>query len=330
MSVAGRTKVHRLTAAALALVVVGAGAGLAKQAKRYEVKESTPAGATPHFPAFDPESGNVLVSNVAAGTVTEVVPGEGPVRVFSAGIETHTVVVNEEERRAYAVNKGAATVSVLDLETGETITSFPVGPQPHGIALDDRRDRLYVTSIGADRLDAFSLDAFELVGSVVVGDGPWGVDVRGDSIIVADTGGTTLHLIDADDLSVRSVVEVGQGPWNVKIGKSGAVYATLERSGEVVAVGEEGEILWRTPVGAAPHGLVVDEDRRVVLAAVTGADQIAVLDSRTGRLLQSLEVADAPAGMTYDFKTGRAFAGAQGAGMVVTLVGSRAKHHQDK
>lgn len=326
-----RKLVREVAAGAAALlmmsVAVPARPALAERAGRYTVKESTPAGVTPHFPAFDPSTGNVLVSNVAAGTVTEIAPGEGPVRVFPAGAETHTVVVDDDARRAYAVNRSSATVSVLDLRSGETVTSFSVGPQPHGIALDRRRERLYVTSIGADRLDVYDLEDYEQIGTIDVGDGPWGVDTLGRWVVVADTGATTLHLIDADELTVRKVIEVGQGPWNVKIGESDTLYATLERSGEVVAVNDDGEVLWRTSVGPAPHGLIVDESRGIVMAAVTGADRIAVIDSRTGRLHQSLAVADAPAGMAYDGDTGTAYAGAQGAGVVETIapIGRRSR-----
>ncbi|MFP5298683.1 MAG: hypothetical protein ACLGHL_06835, partial [Actinomycetota bacterium] len=236
-----------------------------------------------------------------------------------AGAETHTVVVDDDGRRAYATNRTSATVSVLDLRSGETVTSFPVGPQPHGLALDTRRGRLYVTSIGADRLEVYDLENYEQIGTVDVGDGPWGVDALGRWVVVADTGATTIHLIDAKDLTVRKVLEVGQGPWNVKIGSGDTLYATLERSGEVVAVNDEGVVLWRTSVGPAPHGLIVDEKRGVVMAAVTGADRIAIIDSRTGRVLQSLAVADAPAGLAYDAHTGTAYAGAQGAGVVETI-----------
>ncbi len=43
----------------------------------YTVTSTTPAGPTPHFPAFDPTTGHVLVSNVAANTVTDLEIGTG-------------------------------------------------------------------------------------------------------------------------------------------------------------------------------------------------------------------------------------------------------------
>lgn len=290
------------------------------RARRYEVDETSPAGATPHFPAFDPSTGNVLVSNVAAGTVSEIDPGVGVVRSFVAGRAPHTVVIDDETRRALVVNKGSATVSVFDLSDTQTaaIATFAVGPNPHGLVLDGERGRIYVTSIDADSVEAYDLATYAFIDAEAVGPGPWGVDVRDDTIAVTATGGTTIHVLDADTFETTRVIEVGAGPWNVKIGPSGTMYATLERSDEVVAV-TDGHVAWRAAVGDAPHGIVQDEARDVVLAAVTGSDTVVVIGARKGNLYQSLAVADGPAGLAYDHNDGHAYVGNQGAGVVSTL-----------
>ncbi len=298
------------------LMVASSMAAAAGPTRRYEVSQTTPAGATPHFPAYDDTNGHVLVSNVAGGTVTEIEPGEGPVRSFAVGSQPHTVVVDED--RGFVVNKGGSSVSVLDLTSGTIAATFSVGPNPHGLAIDNDRDLLYVTSIDADRVEAYDLTDYSLVDTETVGDGPWGVDVRGGIVAVADTAGSTIHILDAETFNTVGVVEVGDGPWNVKVGASGTLYATLEGVGEVVAV-RAGEVIWRTPVGPSPHGIVVDESRDVVLAAVTGSNQIAVLGARKGKLIQALPVAAGPAGMAYDRDRGDAYVGNQTAGVVSTV-----------
>lgn len=305
---------------ALLLLATAVPASAHSRARRFEVDEATPAGATPHFPAFDPATGNVLVSNVAAGTVSEIDPGVGIVRTFTAGTAPHTVVIHDATRRAFVVNKGSASVSVFDLSESLTTAAatFSVGPNPHGLVLDTDRGRIYVTSINADRVEAYDLSSYAFIDAEPVGPGPWGVDVRGDTIAVTDTGGTTIHVLDADTFATTQVIEVGPGPWNVKIGPSGTMFATLERSDEVVAV-RDGLVAWRVAVGDAPHGIVQDESRDVVLAAVTGSDAVVVIGARKGHLYQSLPVADGPAGMAYDQHHGHAYVGNQGAGVVSTL-----------
>lgn len=318
---------RRLGAAGSALVVslvlLVATAGSAAAHPRdagYTIGATTPAGPTPHFPAFDPTTGQVLVSNVAANTVSELDEGAGPDRAFATGTNPHTVVVDDETRRAFVTNKGGASVSVIDLDSGAT-SQFAVGPNPHGLALDNQYGRIYVTSIDADRLEVYDLDTLSLVATTTVGDGPWGVSVGPDRIAVTDTATDTVHILDRSSLEVRDVVAVGAGPWNSAF-IGGTLYVTLERAGEVVAV-RGGHVAWRSPVGASPHGIAVDRQRGTVLAAVTGTNQVVVLDARHGTEIERIGVAVGPAGMTIDAATGRVFVGNQGAGVVTTLTPAR-------
>ena len=308
--------------AVLGLVVAVTAAPAAAHPRRstYTVTSITIAGPTPHFPAFDPTSGHVLVSNVSANTVTDLEISTGPTRTFGAGTTPHTVVVDDASRRAFVTNKGAASVSVIDLDTG-AVTQFAVGPNPHGLAVDTDYGRLYVTSIDADRLEVYDLVTLAPITTIPVGNGPWGVSVGPGRIAVTDTAADTVHLLDRVSLEVRDVVTVGAGPWNSAFLR-GTLYVTLERTGEVVAV-RGGRVAWRAPVGASPHGIVVVQQRDTVLAAVTGTNQVAVLDARRGTVLDRVDVAAGPAGMTIDPGTGRVFVGNQGAGVVTTLTPTR-------
>ncbi len=287
--------------------------------RHYILSDVTPAGPKSHFPAFDAVSGNVLISNVSEGTVSEVDPGKGVVRTFAVGVMPHTVQVDTAARRAYVVNKGSASVSEMDLKTGETIATFPVGPNPHGLKLDTQRGRIYVTSIDANQLEVYSLAApHDQLATVAVGPGPYGVDARRNLVVTTDTGGSTLHLIDADSLQTIDVVEVGAGPWNPSIGASGTIYATIGDAGQMVAV-RNGAVAWRTDIGPKPLGIHADESRRVVFAAVAGASQVVFVNPRNGRLFQRVDVPAGPAGVSYDPMTGNAYVGSQDAGMLDTL-----------
>lgn len=297
------------------LAVDPSAAGAHSRPASYAVASETAAGPTPHFPAVDGTTGHVLVSNPAAATVTELVVGSGPVRTFAVGNVPHTVVVDDASRRAFVTNKGSSSVSVVDLTTGG-VSQFAVGPNPHGLAIDATYGRLYVTSIDADRLEAYDLETLEPVATVPVGDGPWGVSVGPGRVAVTDTAADTVHILDRASLEVLDVVTVGAGPWNSTF-LGGTLFVTLEKPGEVVAV-RDGNVVWRSDVGAAPHGIVADGRRGTVLAAVTGSDVVVVLDARTGAVLDTIEVKDAPAGMAIA-PSGRVFVGNQGAGVVTEL-----------
>lgn len=53
-----------------------------------------------------------------ANTVTDLEIDTGPTRTFAAGTTPRTVVVDNATRPAFDTNKGAASVSVINLGTG--------------------------------------------------------------------------------------------------------------------------------------------------------------------------------------------------------------------
>lgn len=88
-----RSAVASLLATVAMLLTLDAAPAAAQPLRTsYSVTSTTMAGPTPHFPAFDPTTGHVLVSNVSANTVTDLEIGTGPVRTFETGATPHAVV----------------------------------------------------------------------------------------------------------------------------------------------------------------------------------------------------------------------------------------------
>ena len=82
------------------------------------------------------------------------------------------VVVDERSRRAYVVNRGDGTLSVLDSATGTLLRTRAVGDDPVAAAVDERTGRVFV----ANRGDGTVLDAY---GDAVVATVPVGTDPQG-------------------------------------------------------------------------------------------------------------------------------------------------------
>lgn len=68
--------------ASVAMPVAAAAAPAAAHHRRttYTVTSTTNAGPTPHFPAFDPTTGHVVVSKVSSNTITDLEISTGPGR----------------------------------------------------------------------------------------------------------------------------------------------------------------------------------------------------------------------------------------------------------
>src|ERR671936_2116472 len=56
------------------------------------------------------------------------------------------VVVDEHSRRAFVVNRGEGTVSVLDSATGTLLRTLAVGDDPVAATVDERTGRVFVAN----------------------------------------------------------------------------------------------------------------------------------------------------------------------------------------
>ena len=68
--------------------------------------------------------------------------------VQGRAITRRAVVVNPATHKAYAVDEGAGTVSVIDEQTG-SIRTVKVGEKPIAIAINPKTNRIYVANTGS-------------------------------------------------------------------------------------------------------------------------------------------------------------------------------------
>jgi YVTN family beta-propeller protein len=72
----------------------------------------------------------------------------------------------------YVTNNGAATVSVIDVESDQVVATLPVGRFPAGIALSRAGDRVYVAATGANSVNVISAAGPTLMTTQPVGQVP--------------------------------------------------------------------------------------------------------------------------------------------------------------
>ena len=109
------------------------------------VRVTVPVSPTPAPP---PTQG------VTANT-TPLAVGSGP---------TDTAIVGG---RAYVLNTGSNSVSVIDTATHTTVTSIPVGSSPHGLAASPTTHRVYVTNSVDNTMTVIDTSTNSVAGSPI-------------------------------------------------------------------------------------------------------------------------------------------------------------------
>jgi DNA-binding beta-propeller fold protein YncE len=136
-----------------------------------------PTWATPSF-----DDAHVYVACNKHGEVLELDAEDLAVkRRFQAGKGPYNLDVTSDGRLLLATNKGAQSVSVFDLGTGEELARVPTTqPITHGVVVssDDRYAFVSNEAIGATRgtIDVIDLESMQLVASTEVHHQPGGID----------------------------------------------------------------------------------------------------------------------------------------------------------
>lgn len=211
---------------------------------------------------LDPETGDTLerLPLAAGGSLFTPAPVDGrryvvcefadrvfavdadgrPVRSWPTGPGPYPAAVAPDGGRLLVPNRGGGSVSVIDLETGETEVELPVGRLPEGGAVTPD-GRLYLVACSGDDavrvidlVERAALDRIEGVGPrpfsvAVTPDGRYG--------LVNDAGGRTISVIDVSARRAVGRLEVGRQPIVVRAHPDGErFFVSNEVSGTVSIV----------------------------------------------------------------------------------------------
>ncbi len=234
----------------------------------------------------------------ARGAVVHPVLATAPV-----GTAPVAIAVDARTGRAFVVNNGDNTVSVLDTRTGALLRTVAVGEGPTGVAVDERDGRVVVTD-AAMRVDA---QAGQLVSFLLA------IGAPRDVSLLDATSGRLLRRVPAAVSPLPPMVDARRGQ---------AVIATYANDGldservRVLATASGRLVHSLTMGGITLAGAVDSRDNRLILVrapvgfdGLLGNASVEVLDTTSGRLVRRSGIGGlpVPGALTVDEMTGRAF-----------------------
>lgn len=167
---------------------------------------------------------------------------------------THMLAVSQDGKRAYTVNMGSGTVSLIDVDAGRVLVSNGGGDQPEGIDLAKNDSELWISARGGDVVYIMDAKTLKGLGAIKVGKFPLRLAVSPDG-----KKAVTSNLVDGS----LSVIDV----------ESRKVERTLSVSGQS---------------DAQQVTILFSDDGSKIYVAETGTDTIAELDFKTGQVLRRL------------------------------------------
>ena len=221
-------------------------------------------------------------------------------RLYRAGPVPKYMAVTPDDGLLLVSNWCGYDVSVIDLQTHETLAEVEVGRYPRGIAVTSDGATAYVAVMGSTDIAVIDLSAVAAAGAPQDA-----ADYRGDD------EGTAEDAVAANgaqqDAAERSDVlsylrEVGDQPRHLVLSPDDEVlYLSLNGEDAVVALDAgTGQELRRVRTGTQPRSMDISEDGTALYVVNYESDTMSKLRTSDFEILQSFNTSHHPIGITYD------------------------------
>src|SRR5712692_4599332 len=213
------------------------------------------------------------------------------------------ITADSAARRVY-LSRGTE-ITVIDNITGLK--------QDHGVAVASEFGRGFISDGAQGKVIIFDLKTLKVTGEATADKDADCViyDPFSKRVFVMDGDPHNATVIDAKSGNVVGKIELGGGPEFAVADGKGTIYINLEDKSEIVAVDSNSlKIKSRWPVAPAggPTALAMDVEHHRLFSAGREPQKLVVIDSDSGKVLQSFAISGGVDAAAYEPETGLIFA----------------------
>ncbi|HYA10686.1 MAG TPA: hypothetical protein VEH10_03315 [Thermoplasmata archaeon] len=307
---------------------------------------STPVGASPGTPLYDPENGDVYVPNAGSASVS-VLSGttDQVLTTIAVGSGPGTPVLDPANGEVYVANFASANVSVIDGTTNLVLTSVPVGTGPCTPVYDRRSGVMFVANNGSNDVSVLNTSSDTVVRTVPVLAEPSSpaLDAANGELYVPDYGPGDVSVLNGTTFVLVTTVPVGSGPQApVYDPSNGDIYVPNSLSNNVSVIwGTTNKVVATILVGTVPFGPrgsagpalfsrttsprpppLYDPSNGDVYVVNAGSSNVSVVSGSRNAVLTSVNVGADPQAAVLDPGNGNIYIANNGSANVSVVDGS--------
>ncbi|MDO8652376.1 MAG: cytochrome D1 domain-containing protein [Undibacterium sp.] len=216
--------------------------------------------------------------------------------VISSQVQASVVVV---------LNSRDATVSLLDQDTYQELSTFPIGKEPHHLMATPDNKSLIVANAVGDELVFLDPKTGQVQRRIKDVADPYQIGFSPDQKWFVSNSlrldRVDFYKYDGKDLTLVNRTSLAKLPSHMAFdAASTTVFITQQGSDQVSAIDlATQKVKWTMPVGKLPAGIVMTPDDKYLLVGIMGKDYVEVIDWRTQKTVKRIQ---AGAG-THNFRS---------------------------
>jgi len=220
------------------------------------------------------------------------------------------ITVDSAARRVYLSH--GTEIKVIDADSGALITNITGLKQDHGVAVASEFGRGFISDGGQGKVIIFDLKSLMVTGEAKADQDADSVvyDPSSKRVFVMNGDPHSSTVIDAKSGSVVGTIDLGGGPEFAVADGNGTVYVNLEDKSELVAINSRTlkiKSRWPLAPAGAPTALAMDVPHHRLFSAGRNPQMLVVLDSDSGKVLQSFPISAGVDAAAYEPATGLLF-----------------------
>src|SRR5712691_3387301 len=259
----------------------------------------------------------VLVIVLGAFSLMAAAPGYHLLKKYSFGAAEGAareyfdyITVDSAARRVYLSH--GTEIKVIDADSGALIGNITGLKQDHGVAVASEIGRGFITDGAEGKVVIFDLQSLKVTGEAKADKDADSVayDPASKRVFVMNGDPHSSTVIDAKSGSVVGTIDLGGGPEFAVADGNGTVYVNLEDKSELVAIDSRTlkiKSRWPLAPAGAPTALAMDVAHHRLFSAGRNPQMLVVLDSDSGKVLQSFPISAGVDAAAYEPETGLVF-----------------------
>jgi YVTN family beta-propeller protein len=206
-------------------------------------------------------------------------------------------------------------VKIVDADSGSVVGSIPDLKRVHGIAIVSELGRGFISDGGADEVVVFDLKTLKVTGHIKTGGNPDCIiyDPASKHIFAMNGKTNDASVIDPATATVVATIPKGGRPEYAVADGHGLIYDNIEDKNEVVAIDSlTNTVKSRWPIAPAEEATAIDLDVPHHRLFIGGRNKVlAIMDTTTGKVLQTFPIGAGVDTNLYEPETGLVFVAAR-------------------
>ncbi len=199
---------------------------------------------------------------------------------------------NSTNYKVYCANSGDNTVTIINTQNNQVITTIRVGTYPCAFAYNSASNKIYCANQQSNEVSIINGATNEVINTVTVGLRPTSLlfNSTNNKVYCANSSGNSVSVIGGGNDNVVATINVGGFPTCLTLNSTNNKIYSANTDGNTVTIIDcvTDQVISTVPVGISPSSIAYDPDNNEIYCSSWANGRIHMINGSTNQLVDSI------------------------------------------